>query len=104
MKLSRLLPTHRQSKERVRLQDVSKPTLYIKQGCPYCTAAMDCLRERGVDFETIDVRGNRDQMKKLEEISGKTKTPTLVWDEDVLADFGVDQLGRFLDQKGVATS
>jgi len=65
---------------------------------------MDCLRERGVDFETIDVRGNPDQMKKLEEISGKTKTPTLVWDDDVLADFGVDQVGRFLDQRGVTTS
>ena len=60
--------------------------------------------EHNVEFETIDVRGNQEQMKKLEEISGKTKTPTIVWDGDVLADFGVDQLGRFLDRKGITTS
>ena len=83
---------------------MSEPILYIKQGCPYCTAAIDYLRERDVDFETIDVRGNREQMEKLEDISGKTKTPTLVWDDDVLADFGVDQLEKFLDQKGVTTT
>jgi glutaredoxin len=86
------------------MQGVSKPILYIKQGCPYCAAAIEYLREHNVDFETIDVRGNQEEMRKLEEISGKTKTPTLVWDGDVLADFDVDQLGRFLDQKNVTTS
>ena len=83
---------------------MSKPTLYIKRGCPYCEAAIDYLREHNIDFDEIDVRLDREQMKKLEEISGKTKTPTLLWDGDVLADFGVDQLGRFLDRKGVTTS
>ena len=80
------------------------PILYIKQGCPYCSAAMDYLTARNIDFETIDVRGNQEQMKKLEEISGKTKTPTLVWDGDVLADFDVNQLGDFLEKKGATTA
>jgi glutaredoxin 3 len=96
-------PRHRQSQARIRMQGVSKTTLYIKQGCPYCAAAIDCLRQHNVELETIDVRGNPEEMKKLEEISGNTKTPTLLWDGDVLADFGVDQLERFLDRKGVTT-
>jgi glutaredoxin len=54
------------------MQGVSKPILYIKQGCPYCAAAIEYLREHNVDFETIDVRGNQEEMRKLEEISGKT--------------------------------
>jgi glutaredoxin len=75
---------------------VSAPTLYVKRGCPFCAAAMDYLDEREIAYEKIDVRGDETAVKKLEEISGQTRTPTLVWDGEVLADFEVDELEKFL--------
>lgn len=35
-------------------------------------------------------------MEKLKEVSGQTKTPTLVWNGDVLADFGTEELKTFV--------
>ncbi len=72
------------------------PTLYVKTGCPYCKAAMDYLDQQQVQYEKVDVRGSDSGMKKLQELSGQTKTPTLDWNGDVLADFGTEELEAFL--------
>jgi len=72
------------------------PNLYVKTGCPYCRAAMDYLDNHQIQYEKIEVRGSDSEMKKLEELSGQTKTPTLNWNGDVLADFGIDELKDFL--------
>ncbi len=75
------------------------PILYVKAGCPYCKAAMDYLDQRQINYETVDVRGSDSQMKKLQELSGQTKTPTMDWNGDVLADFGTDELETFLKDR-----
>lgn len=78
---------------------MNKPTLYIKKGCPYCAAAMEYLDQHKIAYETVEVRSSPDAMKKLQEISGQQKTPTLVLDGEVLADFGVDQLEEFFRRR-----
>ena len=75
------------------------PTLYVKTGCPYCKAATDYLDQRSIPYEKVDVRGSDSKMKKLQELSGQTKTPTMDWDGEVLADFGTDELEEFLKDK-----
>jgi glutaredoxin len=75
------------------------PTLYVKMGCPYCKAATDYLDGNKIAYERVDVRGSESGMSKLQEISGQTKTPTLDWDGDVLADFGVEELEEFLAKR-----
>lgn len=72
------------------------PTLYVKRGCPYCKAATNYLDQEGIRYEQVEVRSDPDALKKLEEISGQTKTPTLIWNGDVLANFGRDELADFL--------
>jgi glutaredoxin 3 len=57
---------------------------------------MDYLDEHNITYEEIDVRGDEERMRKLEEVSGQKRTPTLVWDGKVLANFGVDELKKFL--------
>jgi glutaredoxin 3 len=75
---------------------VETPTLYVKRGCPYCKAAMEHLDAHQVSYRKVEVRGDAARMKELEKISGQTKTPTLVWDGAVLANFGTDELVDFL--------
>lgn len=72
------------------------PILYVKTGCPYCKAAIDYLDGNQIAYEKVDVRGSDSKMKKLQELSGQTKTPTLDWNGDVLPDFGVEELEKFL--------
>lgn len=75
------------------------PTLYVKAGCPYCKAALDYLDQHKVDYEKVDVRGSDAGMNKLQEISGQTKTPTMNWDGEILADFGTEELEKFLGER-----
>ena len=74
----------------------------MKTGCPYCRAAKEYLDEKKIAYEEVDVRGSDSKMKKLQESSGQTKTPTLDWNGEVLADFGVDELEEFLKTRSAA--
>ncbi len=72
------------------------PTLYVKRGCPYCASAKEYLDQHEITYQEVEVRSDPAAMKKLEELSGQTKTPTLDWNGDVLANFGTDELKSFL--------
>ncbi|MEO8438633.1 MAG: glutaredoxin family protein [Spartobacteria bacterium] len=71
------------------------PTLYVKRGCPYCKAATNYLDQHQINYDAVEVRGDPAAMQKLQEVSGQTKTPTLVWQGDVLANFGTEELEEF---------
>lgn len=75
---------------------VNKPTLYVKRGCPYCAAAIEALDSEKVEYTKVDVLSESGGMQKLKDISGQTKTPTLDWNGEILADFGVEQLPDFV--------
>ncbi len=74
--------------------------MYVKGRCPFCEAAMHYLDERGVTYERIEVRGDDAKLKELKELSGQTKTPTMVLNGKLLANFGVDELEGFLERAG----
>jgi len=71
--------------------------LYIKRGCPWCIDAEEWLRHRGVAYQAVDVLTDREAFAKMKELSWQTKAPVLVTAEGrVLADFGTEQLPKFL--------
>ena len=78
---------------------MTTPILYLKRGCPYCKAAKDYLDQHQISYREIEVRSDPAEMEKLKEASGQTKTPTLVWNGEVLANFGTDELENFLAQR-----
>lgn len=67
------------------------PILYIKPGCPWCRAARAFFAEHGVDVDLRDVLSSPKDMEAMEDISGQSKTPTLVDGDFVVADFSVDE-------------
>ncbi|BCX50128.1 glutaredoxin-like protein, YruB-family [Haloferula helveola] len=74
------------------------PILYIKPGCPWCVEVIDYLRREGIRFETRNVSVDPEAMREMVELSGQTKAPTMDWNGEVLADFGVEELVPFLEQ------
>jgi glutaredoxin 3 len=64
---------------------------------------MEYLDGHNIAYEKVDVRGNSGLMKQLRDLSGQEKTPTLQWNGDVLADFGVEQLEDFLRDRAAAS-
>ena len=75
---------------------MSKPILYVKQGCPWCADALIYFSEVGLELDLVDVRTNPSRMPELEEVSGQTKTPTLKNGDFVVADFDVDEFKQAL--------
>ena len=80
---------------------MSLPILYIKPGCPWCNEVVDFLRRKRIDVETVIVSGNPETMREMVALSGQTKAPTMDWNGEVLADFGVDELIPFLRERGL---
>ena len=80
---------------------MSLPKLYIKPGCPWCDEVVDYLDKKKIEVETVVVSGNREKMQEMIDLSGQSKAPTMDWDGEVLADFGVDELVPFLKKHGL---
>lgn len=78
------------------------PILYVKTGCPWCEEVLEYMDEKGLAYEKVVVSGNREAMEDMVALSGQSKAPTMDWDGEVLADFGVDELVPFLRKRGVA--
>lgn len=77
------------------------PTLYVKTGCPWCEEVIEFLDAKGIPYTPVVVSGNREAMQAMVDLSGQSKAPTMDWDGEVLADFGVDELVPFLKSKHV---
>jgi glutaredoxin 3 len=75
---------------------MSTPILYVKVGCPWCDEVIDYLDRHRISYEAVVVSGNREAMAEMIALSGQSKAPTLDWNGQVLADFGVDELIPFL--------
>lgn len=74
-------------------------TLYIKSGCPWCDDAEAWMQARGISYQAIDVLSDAPSFAAMRKLSGQSKAPVLVSEDGrVLADFGVEELPRFLGQ------
>ena len=79
-----------------------KPILYVKTGCPWCDEVLDYLGTKAISFTKVTVSGDREAMQQMIDLSGQSKAPTMDWDGEVLAEFGVDELIPFLRARNVA--
>lgn len=71
--------------------------VYVKTGCFWCTDALTWLRTKGLTHTVRNVSADSQAFDRMRTISGQTKAPTLEMpDGEVLADFDVEQLERFL--------
>ena len=71
---------------------MSRPILYVKPGCPWCTEAVAFLKRHNVAFDTRNVTFDREARRRMQEISGQSRTPTLEFGAFVCADFDTDEL------------
>jgi glutaredoxin 3 len=78
-----------------------RPYLYVKDGCPWCTEAEDYLQKRNIAYGKVDVLEDPAAYDEMKRLSGQTKTPTMRWGDEILADFGADELDEFLREQGV---
>jgi glutaredoxin 3 len=73
-------------------------TIYSKATCPYCAAAKDLLRQKGIAFEEIDILGKPDMRQQMiQRADGGTTVPQVFIGERHVG--GCDDLYA-LDRRG----
>lgn len=77
------------------------PILYVKPGCPWCAEVVEFMTSNGVGYREQNVISDPAAFEEMKRKSGQTKAPTLDWNGEILADFGVDELVPFLRRKNV---
>ncbi|HIE17939.1 MAG TPA: hypothetical protein EYP71_07075 [Dehalococcoidia bacterium] len=66
-----------------------KALIYTTPGCPYCAAAKQDLKERGVSYEEVSIENNPEALEEVKRLSGgKGIVPVLVIGEEVKVGFG----------------
>lgn len=75
-----------------------RPILYIKPGCPWCREAVAYLQRNGVNYDVRDVTRSCADLQRMIEISGQTMTPTLEFEDFIVADFDINELNDALDE------
>lgn len=72
--------------------------MYTTSWCPDCYVAKRYLRQRGIDFDEVDIEETPGAAEMVEEWSGGFRTvPTFVIGDQVIVDFNRDALDRALE-------
>ena len=72
--------------------------LYSRAICSWCEDAKDYLHGRGYKFVEIDIGQDRVAYEEMKELSEQSCVPTLIAGDEVLANFDIDQLEKFLSE------
>ena len=72
-------------------------TIYSLSTCPHCINAKAYLKEKGVDFEDIDVGKDKEAAKKMIEISDSRSVPVIVIGKEIIVGFDAARIDGALD-------
>jgi glutaredoxin 3 len=73
-----------------------KLTVYSLPTCPYCIKTKEFLRENGVEFEDIDVSSDREQGRKMIELSHQSGVPVLELGGRIVTGFDREKIKELL--------
>lgn len=78
---------------------MKKIKVYSTQSCPYCTMAKDFLKEKGVEFEDIDVSEDQAAAKEMVEKSGQMGVPVIDIDGELIVGFNKPAIEKALEKR-----
>jgi len=70
--------------------------IYSTSACPYCTTLKEFLKERGVEFEEIDVSQDEKAMKEMVEKTGQMGVPVIEIDGEIVIGFDRGKIIKLL--------
>jgi len=78
---------------------MKKVKIYTAPGCPFCVLAKEYLKEKGVEFEEIDVSKNERGIKEVIEKTGQLGVPVLEIDSEIVIGFDKEKIDQILNLK-----
>jgi glutaredoxin-like YruB-family protein len=73
--------------------------VYSTQTCPYCVTLKNFLKEKGFEFEDIDVTFDQEKQKEMIDKSGQMGVPVADIDGTIIIGFDREKIIKLLDIK-----
>lgn len=70
--------------------------IYTTPSCPYCQMAKSFFREKGVEFQEINVAEDRESLLEMVEKSGQMGVPVIEIDGEIVVGFDLPRLTELL--------
>ena len=67
--------------------------------CPYCFTLMEFLKEKGIEFEEIDVSKDEKAREEMIKKSGKLEAPIIEIDGQIVVGFDKEKICKLLNIK-----
>ena len=69
-----------------------KVKIYSTPTCPYCVHAKDFFKEKGIEFEVVDVSKDQEAAREMVEKSGQMGVPVIDIDGKIIVGFNKDAI------------
>ncbi|MFH1308404.1 MAG: glutaredoxin domain-containing protein [Patescibacteria group bacterium] len=73
-----------------------KVRVFSTSTCPFCVTLAEYLKEKGVEFEYIDVSVNEQAQKEMIDKSGQMSVPVIEIDGEIVIGFDQDKINKLL--------
>lgn len=78
------------------MEEKKKVKIYSTPTCPYCKMAKEYLKEKGVEFEDVDVSTDQEAAKEMIGKSGHTGVPQIEINGKIIIGFDREALEKEL--------
>lgn len=78
---------------------MTKVRLFITQGCAYCFVLKDFLKQRGIEFEEIDVASDKKAREEMIKKSGQMSVPVVEINGEIVKGFDRKKIVELLKIK-----
>jgi len=73
--------------------------IYTTPACPYCFTLMEFLKEKGIEFEEIDVSKDEKARDEMIKKSGRLEAPIIEIDGQIVVGFDKEKISNLLNIK-----
>ena len=73
--------------------------IFITPACPYCFTLKEFLKEKGIEFEEIDVSKDEKARDEMIKKSGKLEAPIIEIDGQIVVGFDKEKIVKLLKLK-----
>ena len=73
--------------------------VYSTPTCPYCVTLKNFLKEKGFEFEDIDVSQSQELLNEMVEKSGQMGVPVIDINGEIIIGFDREKIVKLLDIK-----
>ena len=71
--------------------------VYSTPTCPYCVRVKEYLKQKNIDFQTIDVASNQSAVEEMVKLTGQMGVPVVVVDGKPVVGFDKSKIDSLLN-------